>query len=110
MKSIKFRQHKIWLTSRLTKLLMCPALLMLFFYATAATANGKVIKASGASRLTGLFINDESNGTILNLADKMIYTTTVASGENSGINPNSALAAGIDLVKMEQAGNTVTKK
>lgn len=109
MKTIKLRRHKMGLTSRLTQLLHYLAVVMLFFYATAATAKDKVIQVSGTSLVVRTLINYESKVTILNVADKMIYTT-IAPGEHSDINPNTLLAAGIHLVKMEQAGKSVTQK
>ena len=47
MKLIKFRQPKILLTCRLTRLLNCLALVFLFFHANLAIAQGKAIKVSG---------------------------------------------------------------
>lgn len=55
-------------------------------------------------------MEQDSNVLILNLAGETLYKTTIPAGEISGINPNITLATGIYLVKMEQAGNSVTKK
>ncbi len=55
-------------------------------------------------------MQQDSNVLILNLAGETLYKTTIPAGEISGINPNLALATGIYLVKMEQAGNSITKK
>lgn len=55
-------------------------------------------------------MQQDSKVFILNLAGETLYKTTIPAGEISGINPNIALATGIYLVKMEQAGNSITKK
>ena len=55
-------------------------------------------------------MQQDSNVLILNLAGETLYKTTIPAGEISSINPNLALATGIYLVKMEQAGNSITKK
>lgn len=110
MKTIKLSKLEIWLASRLTKFMHCLAVVILLFCANAATAKNKVIQVSGTSLLVCTFINDESKVTILNLADKTIYTTTVAVGANFVLHPNTLLTARIQLVKMEQAGKSVTQK
>ena len=55
-------------------------------------------------------MQDESKVSILNVGGATIYTTTVAAGENTDFNPNTELATGVYFVKVDQAGNSVTKK
>lgn len=109
MKLFKLSKLEIWLAFRLTKLLHCLAVAMLFFYATVATAENKLPKVAGTSLLARHFINDGSNVTFLNAADETIYVA-ITAGEHLDVNSTSALADGIYLVKMETIGKSVTKK
>ena len=56
------------------------------------------------------FMQEEAKVSILNLAGQTIYSRTIPAGENSDINPNTSLAAGVYFVKMEQGGQSITKK
>lgn len=54
--------------------------------------------------------NDEANVSVLNLAGETVYVSKIAAGADATISPNNTLAVGVYFVKVEQAGNTVTKK
>jgi hypothetical protein len=55
-------------------------------------------------------IHDELKVSILNVAGKTVYSSAIAADQNADINPSSALAAGVYFVKVDQAGNSATKK
>ena len=54
--------------------------------------------------------HDEANVSVLNLAGETVYASKIAAGEDATVSSNSVLAAGVYFVKVEQAGNAVTKK